>query len=129
MSTWSSFEEIEAWILARKLAKDVYRLFHETPLSNDFGLRNQMNTSSGSVMDNIAEGFGRGGNKEFINFLTFSKGSNLELKSQIYRCYDRGYINEEECEVFKKTIVEVDGKLGGLIAYLKRSGYKGSKFK
>lgn len=65
MSTWNSFEEIEAWQLTRKLARDIYSLFLNTPLGKDFGLRNQMNTSSGSIMDNIAEGFGRGGNREF----------------------------------------------------------------
>lgn len=80
-------------------------------------------------MDNIAEGFGRGGNKEFINFLTYSKGSCLELKSQIYRCFDREYINKEEFETYKQRILEVDGKIGGLIAYLKKSNFKGTKYK
>lgn len=129
MPTWNSFEEIESWQLARKLANDVYNLFLTTPLRKDFGLRDQMNNSSGSIMDNIAEGFGRSGNKEFINFLGFSKGSCLELKSQFYRCYDRNYITGEEFDDYVQRILEVDGKIGGLMAYLKRSAFKGSKYK
>ncbi|MCF8233097.1 MAG: four helix bundle protein [Bacteroidales bacterium] len=129
MPTWNSFEEIESWQLARKLANDVYNLFLTTPLGKDFGLRNQMNNSSGSIMDNIAEGFGRSGNKEFINFLGISKGSCLELKSQFYRCFDRNYITDKEFDDYVQRILELDGKIGGLMAYLKRSAFKGSKYK
>ena len=129
MSSWNSFEDIDTWKLARSLNKDIYHLFKNTPLGKDFALRDQMNRSSGSIMDNIAEGFGRGGNKEFINFLTYSKGSCLELQSQLYRCFDRKYISEIELEKFKQQTTEIDNKIGGLIAYLKKSTYKGLKFK
>lgn len=129
MSTWNSFENIDVWQLSRKLSKDIFHLFTHTPLGKDFGLKDQMNRSSGSIMDNIAEGFGRGGNKEFIIFLGYSKGSCLELKSQLNRCYDRKYISETDFELYKQKTTEIDNKLGGLIAYLKKSNYKGIKFK
>lgn len=68
MSHYKSFEEMEIYILARKLSNEVWDLIITTPLGSDYKLRDQINASSGSIMDNIAEGFGRGGNREFINF-------------------------------------------------------------
>lgn len=129
MSSWNSFEDIDTWKLARVLTEDIYNLFKNTPLGKDFALRDQMNRSSGSIMDNIAEGFGREGNKEFIHFLTYSKGSCLELKSQLYRCFDRNYISKTDFELYKQKTTEIDNKIGGLIAYLKKSSYKGLKYK
>ncbi|MEG9329193.1 four helix bundle protein [Salinimicrobium catena] len=73
------FEDLEVWQLAREICNDLEELFNVTPLGKRFSLMNQMDRSSGSVMDNIAEGFGRGGNLEFRNFLGFSKGSCSEL--------------------------------------------------
>ena len=84
MDTFKTFEDIEAWQLARKLAKEVFFIIKGKSFANDFGLINQMKDSSGSVMDNIAEGFERGGNREFIQFLSFAKGSCGELRSQLF---------------------------------------------
>ena len=94
MAHYNSFEDLEVFKKARVLAKKVWKLIQTSDLKQDFELRNQINASSGSVMDNIAEGFGRGGNKEFVNFLGFAKGSCCETKSQLLRCLDRGYLSE-----------------------------------
>lgn len=95
----------------------------------DFRLRDQIRASSGSVMDNIAEGFGRGGNKEFINFLTIARGSNDETRSQSYQALDRGYISQDKLNVFVNNNKELSEQLTAFIQYLQKSDFKGTKFK
>jgi four helix bundle protein len=80
-------------------------------------------------MDNIAEGYGRLGNKEFVNFLTYAKESCQEAKSQIIRAYDRNYITHPKLHGFLIQITAIDNHIGGFIAYLKKSEFKGQKFK
>ena len=96
MATIKSFEEIESWKSSRQLSKMIFNQFNKTEFYKDFGLKDQMNRSSGSIMDNIAEGFGRGGNKEFILFLGYANGSCSEFGSQHYRAFDRNYISNSE---------------------------------
>ena len=96
MATIQTFEELEVWQKARAYAKDIYNLTTIKPFAHDFELRNQIRRSSGSIMDNIAEGFERGGRSEFINFLTIAKGSCGETKSQLFRALDRDYITNEQ---------------------------------
>jgi four helix bundle protein len=129
MKTWKTFEEIEVWQLSRKLTQKVYKILRLDGLKYDYALKDQINRSSGSIMDNIAEGFGRTGNKEFINFLTIAKGSANETKSQIIRIFDREYIEQQEFIELNNDIDEIINKIGGLIAYLKKSNFKGTKFK
>jgi len=88
MAKIERFEDLKVWQLAREICQDVWHLFETTTLGKDFELRNQMNKSSGSIMDNISEGFERNGNREFIQFLSISKGSCGELRSQLYRALD-----------------------------------------
>jgi four helix bundle protein len=83
MATLKKFEEIEAWQKARLLAKEIFTISTETNLSKDFRFRDQVNAACGSIMDNIAEGFERGGKLEFINFLTIAKGSCAKVRSQL----------------------------------------------
>ena len=127
MSTINRFEEIESWILAREQAKEVFKLLKKEPLCKDFELKNQMNASSGSVMDCIAEGFERSANGEFKYFLGVAKGSNGEVRSQLYRVKDREYINQEEFETFHNRNVLIGGKLKGLISYLNESPITGQR--
>ncbi|MFI5221961.1 MAG: four helix bundle protein [Bacteroidia bacterium] len=129
MATFKTFEDIEAWQKARELCKEIHRLVTKPVFSKDFGLVNQIKNSSGSVMDNIAEGFEREGKKEFSQFLAIAKGSCGETQSQLYRALDNRYIDEAE---FQKTVQianETKAKIKGLMNYLKTSEIKGYKFK
>jgi len=127
MARIENFEDLEIWQLAREICRDVYTLFLETSLKNEFALRNQMDKSSGSIMDNIAEGFERNGNKEFIQYLSIAKASCGELRSQLFRAIDRKHL-DKACfdELIEKLDLECN-KIGFLMNYLLKSGYKGSK--
>lgn len=96
MATITSFEELKCWQLSRKLVKDIYKLTDELPISKDYALKDQMRRAAISIMSNIAEGFGRSGNKEFIQFLSIAKGSITELHSQLYIALDCEYLNKEK---------------------------------
>ncbi|RUA25033.1 MAG: four helix bundle protein [Bacteroidetes bacterium] len=129
MATWKSFEDIEVWQLSRDFCKEVFRIINYDGLKTDYRLKNQINGSSGSIMDNIAEGFDRDGKKEFIQFLSIAKGSAGESRSQLYRIFDRGYVSEKEFVELKNRASEIANKIGGLINYLKKSEYRGIKYK
>lgn len=85
MATIQKFEDLEIWQLARRLCQKIYPLTFNDPIAKDFRYKDQIRGTCGSVMDNIAEGFGRGSKLEFINSLTVAKGEAEELKSQLYR--------------------------------------------
>ncbi|HTL80427.1 MAG TPA: four helix bundle protein [Bacteroidia bacterium] len=130
MATINRFEDIEAWKQARTLCK----LFFDTwkadlNFSRDFELLNQMKKSSGSVMDNIAEGFGRGNRKEFIYFLGVSKGSGSEFRSQLYRAMDQGYISKETFDDLYTKSDLISAKTARFIDYLNRTDIRGSRYK
>ena len=129
MSKVERFEDLEVWALAREICEDLEELFEVTPLGKRYSLVNQMDKSSGSVMDNIAEGFGRGGNLEFRNFLGFSRGSCAELKSQIYRAKDKKLISEDQFQSLASKCDKEIAKITAFISFLNRSNLKGSKFK
>lgn len=128
MATIERFEDLKVWQKARALCKEVHIIINKDPFAKDFSLRNQINASSGSIMDNIAEGFDRSGRKEFIQFLSFAKGSNGEVKSQLYRALDKGYITNEIFNTNYKLADEIGKMIGSFIQYLKKSTYSGSKF-
>jgi four helix bundle protein len=129
MATIQKFEDLEIWQLARQLAKEIFQLTQGGKLSKDFSLKDQMNRSAGSIMDNIAEGYGRGSRLEFVQFLSITTGSADELKSQLYRCNDKNYITNEEFECFYEKTNAVYKKTNGFIKYLNASIIKGTKFK
>lgn len=99
MGTIKRFEDLEVWQKSRELCQKINAILLNEGLSRDFKLRDQMNGSSGSIMDNIAEGFDRDGKNEFKQFLAYSKGSTGELKSQLYRALDRKYITQEQFDL------------------------------
>lgn len=127
--TINSFEDLDIWKDARELAKVIRLLTKREPFSKDFKLCNQINSSAGSVMDNIAEGFERDGHKEFIQFLYIAKASNGETRSQSYRAFDAEFISEEELNGILSRTQSLKIKTISLINYLKKSTFKGNKFK
>ncbi len=129
MATIKQFEDLDIWKLARILCNDIYKLAIKTDLRKDYRLYNQIDGSSGSVMDNIAEGFERNGNKEFIQFLSIAKASCGETRSQLYRVYDRSYASKKEFELLQNQTLEISRKIGAFINYLSKSDFKGSKYK
>ena len=96
MATFQKFTEIEAWQMGCELTKEVYQVTKRAPFARDFELRAQIRNASISVMSNIAEGFDRNGNAEFIQFLSIAKGSAAEVVSQLYASLDQEYVTEEE---------------------------------
>lgn len=128
MAKFTKFEDMEVWRQARELSKNIYAITNQEKFNNDFALIRQIRRSSGSVMDNIAEGFGRGGNKEFIRFLMISMGSAFELKSQLYRAIDQKYITDDEFRKLYSLADHICKMINGLSSYLKKSNLKGSKY-
>ena len=129
MATFSRFEDIIAWQKARILCKMIHGFTLKKPFYSDFKLVSQIKGSSGSAMDNIAEGFERGGNKEFSQFLSISKGSAGETRSQLYRALDNEYISEKEFQEAYNLADEVGKLNGALMNHLRQSNFKGNKFK
>jgi len=129
MATIKKFEDLKVWQKARLLCQLVFEIIEYPKFSKDYKLKDQINGSSGSAMDNIAEGFGRQGNNEFINFLTIANGSAMEVKSQLYRAFDRKYIDQQKMDELSQLIDEISKMIFGLIEYLGKSDFRGQKFK
>ena len=128
MATISCFEDMEIWQLARQQANELFQIYTTGNFAKDFALRNQINSSSGSVMDNIAESFEHSGNKEFFNFLVFAKGSNGEVRSQLHRAFDRKHITSETFEEKLERNKTLSSKITNFLKYLKTSDRKGFRY-
>lgn len=129
MATIKRFEDLEMWKLSRMLCENVGDLSDKQKLEKNFQLIGQIEGSSGSVMDNIAEGFERGTRKEFILFLGYAKGSCDELRSQLYRLLDRKYINAEQFKDLSQKALRISGMIQRFIEYLRKTMIKGIRQK
>ena len=128
MATVNRFEDLEIWKKSRVLCQKIWSITNRDPFSKDFELKNQINAASGSVMDNIAAGFERSGNKEFIHFLLIAKAYNGEVRSQLYRMNDRKYLVLEKYEGLKSKNETLSKKITSFIKYLKESEKKGFRY-
>jgi len=128
MSTIKCFEDLRCWQTARELCKLIYKFTRKEKFSKDFSMVNQIKNSAGSVMDNISEGFDRAGNKEFIQFLSISRGSVAEVKSQLYRALDQNYVDDDEFHQAYDLANHTSKETTNLILYLKNSDMRGFKF-
>jgi len=113
------FEDIEAWVAARKLAASVYALSNDTDLAKDYGLKDQLRRAAASVMANIAEGFDSRSDHEFVRFLSYAYRSASELQSHLYIALDQGYLAEGRFRQLYEDAVGVKKLLNGFIRYLK----------
>ncbi len=120
MARVDRFEDLVAWQKARALAQEVYRITASGALARDYGLSGQMQRAAVSIMSNIAEGFERGGLKDFHRFLVIAKGSCAELRSQLYLAADIGHISQSQFEMLMGHASEVSRIIGGLRASIAR---------
>ena len=129
MARVERFEDLEVWKASRDLVRAIYGATARGGFSRDIGLRGQIQRASVSVMSNIAEGFERGGDKEFFQFLAQAKGSCGEVRSQLYVALDRGYLTEDQLDQLSKTAIRVSGMISNLMKYLGSSANRGNKFR
>jgi four helix bundle protein len=129
MAKIEKFEDIGAWQKARELTKEIYAISNQGTFSKNFGLRDQVRRASVSIMSNIAEGYERGGNKEFGQFLALAKGSCGEIRAQLYVALDQGYLDQATFDRLMNTCVQISKMLAGFLKYIHVSDLKGSKYK
>ncbi len=123
------FEDLESWKKARKLTNAVYEETASGSFRRDFGLKDQIRRASISVLSNIAEGFERGGDKEFLQFLAVAKGSCGEVRAQLYIAVDQGYLSQALFEELSNNARDIGRLISGLMKYLSQSDLKGSKYR
>ena len=115
------FEDIESWKLARELTNDIYKSTKKDKFNKDYGLKDQIQRASASIMANIAEGFDSGSDKQFINFLNYAYRSASEVQSFLYVALDQQYISDNDFNYLFSKSKEIKKLIGGLIKYLSNS--------
>lgn len=114
----NAFEDLKVWQKARVLTQWIYTLTKSGPLSADFGLKDQLQRASVSVMANIAEGFERSSTREYRQFLNIAKGSCGEVRSLLYIVKDNGYYSEQAIQKVQNEAIQVSRMLSALIKSL-----------
>ena len=128
MARIRKFEDVESWKKARSLTREIYEATSTGTFVRDFGLKDQIRRAAVSILSNIAEGFERGGDKEFSQFLAVAKGSCGEVRAQLYVALDQGYFSQEVFERLTANAIEIGELLSGFMRYLKGSQLRGSKY-
>src|SRR6266702_6346119 len=129
MAKIRKFEDVESWKRVRKLTKEIYKATGVGKFARDFGLRDQIRRAAVSILSNIAEGFERGGNKEFLQFLSQAKGSCGEIRAQLYVALDQVYLNSVQFKELIEQTIRVSRLIAGLMKYLGSSDLRGSKYR
>jgi four helix bundle protein len=128
MAAIKRFKDLDIWQKARVYSRNIFRVANHEKFSHDYRLREQIKASSGSVMDNIAEGFERSGNKEFIQYLYIANGSCGESRSQLYRALDYEYLLQKDFDALMQEALDLSQNISNFIKYMKSSEMKGSKY-
>jgi four helix bundle protein len=121
MSRIERFEDLEAWKFARELTASIYAISGTGTFNRDFALRDQIRRAAISIVSNIAEGFERDGDKEFLQFLSMAKGSCGEVRAQLSLAVDQKYISETQFEELTTKAIKLSRIISGLIQYLRQS--------
>jgi four helix bundle protein len=129
MAKVKKFEEIQSWKKARTLTKQIYSATLAGAFAKDFALRDQIRRAAVSILSNIAEGFERGGDKEFLQFLAIAKGSAGEVRAQLYVALDQQYLSQKQFESLSQEAAEISQLISGFMRYLKQSELKGNKLR
>ena len=120
----TDYKELTVWQKSRMFVKMVYILTKKLPQEELFGLTNQVRRAVVSVPSNIAEGFNRGADREFVHFLRIAKGSAAEVETQLLLCVDLGYISADEVQPALSLYSEILRMLGTLIVKIEDRGRK-----
>lgn len=129
MTAVRDFEELAIFQKARELSKKIYPVTNREKFKSDYRFVQQIRAAAGSIMDNIAEGFERTGNKEFLNFLYIAKGSCGEVRSQLIRANDIGYLTPEEYEELYSDCRKLSASIMNFIKEIRTSDITGAKYK
>jgi len=129
MARVERFEDLNTWKKARELNREIYSVSKGRAFSKDYAFCSQIRRASVSVMSNIAEGFERGGDKEFVQFLSVAKGSCGEARSQLYVALDQEYVTQKQFDAVLEKALEVSRLLSGFMSYLQRASLRGNKYK
>ena len=128
MATINRVGDLIAWQKARELATAVYAMSRKGAFAKDFSLVDQIRRAAVSIGSNIAEGFDRGNNKEFMTFLGIAKGSAAEVRSQLYTAFDVGYLSDCEFEELKSMAEGTAKVINGLLMSLRNSPIAGARY-
>ncbi len=129
MATFKTFEDIEAWQRSRELTDSIYEVTSQGSFAKDFGLRNQIRKASVSIMSNIAEGLKEVAPQSSSSSCSTAKGSAGEVRAQLYVALDQGYVQQAIFDDLSQSIIKISMMLSGLMTYLSRTDFKGTKFR
>ncbi len=122
--TVAKYEDLRVWQAAKSASDEIGRLVRRPPLSNDFALREQLNGAVLSTLANIAEGFSRGGRKEFAQFVRIARGSNGEAKALLQAAEGRHYFDKDDFGRLMRTLDDIGRMLWGLEQRLRQPANK-----